>query len=224
MADVFVLAGPPGSGKGTQAKLLAPKLGLPHISLGDLLREAVRNRTKVGEIAKSYLDAGKLVPDQVAIDVAEEAVTKKECKKGFVIDGFPRTLEQAILFDKLLEKLKFDLKSVIYIDITLDEIMRRLTGRRSCLKCGAVFHVQFNPPKVTNVCNSCGEGLVQRKDDTAEVIKVRYDIYEKMTSPLIKYYKKDNKLVYIDGSKTVQEVFKEVSKAVETGDANKNRS
>lgn len=213
-ADVFVLAGPPGSGKGTQAKLLAPKLKLPHISLGDLLREAVRNKTKVGEMAKSYLDAGKLVPDQVAIDIAEEAVTKDECRNGFVIDGFPRTLEQAELFDKLLEKLKFNLKKVLYIDIPLAEILRRLTGRRSCVKCGSVFHVQFNLPKKEGICDNCGEPLRQRHDDTEGVIKVRYGVYEKQTSPLIDYYKKSGKLAHIDGTKPVTEVFKEVSKAV----------
>ena len=214
MADVFVLAGPPGSGKGTQAKLLAPKLGVPHISLGDLLREAVRNRTRVGEIAKGYLDAGKLVPDQVAIDVAEEAVTKKECKNGFVIDGFPRTLEQAVLFDKLLGKLKFNLKKVLYIDISLNVILQRLTGRRSCSGCGAVFNLQFNPPRKEGTCDECGGPLRQRHDDTEEVIKVRYDVYREQTTPLIKYYSKAGKLVQIDGSKPVNDVFKDVSEAI----------
>jgi adenylate kinase len=213
-ADVFVLAGPPGSGKGTQAKLLAPKLGVPHISLGDLLREAVRNKTKVGEVAKGYLEAGKLVPDQVAIDVAEEAVTKKECENGFVIDGFPRTVEQAKLFDGLLRKLGFNLKKVLYIDISLEEILKRLTGRRSCGKCGAVYHVQFNPPKREDICDNCAAPLRQRHDDTKEVIKVRYDVYKEQTFPMMEYYGKTGKLARIDGSKPVNEVFKEVSKAV----------
>jgi adenylate kinase len=213
-ADVHVFAGPPGSGKGTQAKLLAPKLKVPHISLGDLLREAVRNRTKVGEIAKSYLDAGKLVPDSVAIDVAEEAVKKDECRNGFVIDGFPRTLEQAVLFDELLGRLKFNLAKVLYIDIPLDEILKRLTGRRSCRKCGAVYHLTFNPPKVEGKCDVCGGELYQRRDDTDEVIKVRYEVYRRQTSPLIDYYTKTGKLVYINGARDVNEVFKEVSKAV----------
>jgi len=213
-ADVFVFAGPPGSGKGTQAKLLAPKLKVPHISLGDLLREAVRNRSKVGEIAKSYLDAGKLVPDKVAIDVAEEAVSKKECRNGFVIDGFPRTLEQAVLFDGLLNKLGFNLRKVLYIDIPLEEILKRLTGRRSCRKCGAVYHLTFNPPKKDGICDACGGELYQRRDDTDEVIKVRYEVYRDQTSPLIDHYKKTGKLVYINGVRDVSEVFKEVSKAV----------
>jgi len=214
MADVFVFAGPPGSGKGTQAKLLAPKLKVPHISLGDLLREAVRSRSKVGEIAKNYLDAGKLVPDNVAIDVAEEAVSRKECKNGFVIDGFPRTLEQAVLFDILLGKLKSNLKKVLYIDIPLEEILKRLTGRRSCRKCGAVYHLTYNPPKKDGICDVCGGELYQRHDDTDEVIKVRYEVYKKQTSPLIDYYTKAGNLVYINGAKDVSEVFKEVSKAV----------
>ena len=214
MAKVYVLAGPPGSGKGTQAKLLAPKLKVPHISLGDLLREAVRSGTEVGKLAKSYLDAGKLVPDSVAIKVAEEAVTKKECKNGFVIDGFPRTLEQAKLFDALLSKLKFDLSKVLYIDIPLKEILKRLTGRRSCRNCGAVYHLMFKPPKVENVCDICGGELYQRKDDTEDVIKVRYGVYEKQTEPLVDYYKKQGKLAHIDGTQKVEQVFKEVCKAV----------
>jgi adenylate kinase len=208
------LIGPPGSGKGTQAKLLAPKLNVPHISLGDLLREAVRNRSKVGEIAKGYLDAGKLVPDKVAIDVAEEAVKKDECRNGFVIDGFPRTLEQAVLFDELLARLKFNLAKVLYIDIPLEEILKRLTGRRSCRKCGAVYHLTFNPPKADLNCDACGGELYQRRDDTDEVIKVRYEVYRKQTSPLIEYYNKTGKLVHINGARSVDEVFKEASKAV----------
>ncbi|MFH1709885.1 MAG: adenylate kinase [bacterium] len=212
-ADVYVFAGPPGSGKGTQAKLLAPKLKVPHISLGDLLREAVRSASKVGEIAKGYLDAGKLVPDNVAIDVAEETVRKEECKSGFVIDGFPRTLEQAVLFDKLLESLKFNLKKVLYIDISQEEIIKRLAGRRSCRKCGEVYHLTFNPPKVEGKCNVCGGELYQRRDDTDEVIKVRYEVYKKQTSPLMDFYAKTGKLVYINGAKGVAEVFEEVSKA-----------
>ncbi len=213
-ADVYVFAGPPGSGKGTQAKLLAPKLNVPHISLGDLLREAVRSGSKVGEVAKGYLDAGKLVPDKVAIDVAEEAVRKEECRNGFVIDGFPRTMEQAVLFDKLLNKLGFSLAKVLYIDIPLKEILKRLTGRRSCRKCGAVYHLTYNPPKIEGACDACGGELYQRRDDTEEVINVRYGVYQKQTSPLIDYYKKSGKLVYIDGARDVAKVFEEVSKAV----------
>ena len=213
-ADVYVLAGPPGSGKGTQAKLLAPKLKVPHISLGDLLREAVRSGTKVGRLAKGYLDAGRLVPDNVAIDVAEEAVKKEECRNGFVIDGFPRTLEQAVLFDKLLGKLKFNLAKVLYIDIPLEEILRRLTGRRSCRACGAVYNLMFNLPKLEGKCDLCGGELYQRPDDTEDVIKVRYDVYEKQTAPLIDYYKKNGKLVHINGLRQVAEVFKEVCKTV----------
>jgi len=214
LADVYIFAGPPGSGKGTQAKLLAPKLKVPHISLGDLLREAVRGGTKVGQIAKGYLDAGRLVPDNVAIDVAEEAVKKEECRKGFVIDGFPRTLEQAVLFEGLLERLKFNLARVLYIDIPLKEILKRLTGRRSCRKCGAVYNLMYNLPKIEGKCDICGGELYQRRDDTEDVIKVRFKVYEEQTSPLMDYYTKKGKLVQIDGTKDVQEVFKEICKAV----------
>jgi len=213
-ADVYVLLGPPGSGKGTQAKLLAPRLNVPHISLGDLLREAVRNKTKVGEIAKSYLDAGKLVPDRVVAEVAKEAVKKEECRNGFVVDGFPRTLEQAVLFDKLMAELKFNLKSVLYIDLSIAEIEKRLTGRRSCKNCGAVYHIAYKLPKSKDVCDVCGGELYQRLDDTEEVIKTRYEVYLKETRPLIDYYKKAGKLVNIDGSKNVEKVFSEVNEAV----------
>jgi adenylate kinase len=214
MADIIVLLGPPGSGKGTQAKLLAPKLALPHISLGDLLREAVRNETPVGKLAKSFIEAGKLVPDEVVIQVAEEAMKGPQCAKGFVVDGFPRTVGQAKLFDELLKKLKFNIKKVIYIDLPLKEILKRLTGRRSCRKCGAVFHVVFNPPKKEGVCDACASELYQRADDTEVTIKTRFEVYEKETHPLIDYYKKTGKLVNIDGTKAVIKVFEDISKAV----------
>ena len=207
MAKAYVLLGPPGSGKGTQAKLLAPKLGLAHISLGDLLREAVRNGTEIGKLAKSYLDAGKLVPDEVALKVAEEAM---EGKEGFVVDGFPRTVEQAKLFDELLKSIDVELVKVLYIDLPLNEILKRLTGRRSCKKCGAVYHVVFNPPKIEGACDLCGGELYQRKDDTEDVIKVRFDVYKKETFPLIDYYSKTGKLVKINGSREVKKVFEEI--------------
>ena len=210
MADVFVLVGPPGSGKGTQAKMLAPKLGVPHISLGDLLREAVRNKTKVGDLAKSYLDAGKLVPDKVVANVAEETMKKNECANGFVVDGFPRTLEQAGLFEGTLKRLGFSIKKVIFIDLSLDEVIKRLTGRRSCNKCGAVYHVLFKPPKTSDICDSCGGELYQRSDDKEDVIKNRFEIYLKETHPLIEHYKKVGKVARVDGSKDVKNVFDQV--------------
>jgi len=209
-AVAYVLLGPPGSGKGTQAKLLAPKLGMAHISIGDLLREAVRNGTEVGKLAKSYIEAGKLVPDEVAMKIAEDAMKGPACEKGFVVDGFPRTIEQAKLFDALLKRIDFNLEKVLYIDLPLKEILKRLTGRRSCKKCGAVYHVVFNPPKKEGVCDVCGGELYQRKDDTDDVIKVRFDVYQKETFPLIDYFKRSGKLVKIDGSKDVKSVFSEI--------------
>ncbi len=211
---VYVLLGPPGSGKGTQAKLLAPKLGLPHISLGDLLREAVREGTETGKVAKQYLEAGRLVPDELVIKVAEEAMTKPESANGFVVDGFPRTLAQAELFEGLLRKIKFDISKVLYIDIPLEEILRRLTGRRSCRKCGAVYHVAFNPPKKEGVCDICGGELYQRHDDTESTIKVRFDVYKKETRPLMDLYKRSGKLVNINGARPVDAVFKDILRAV----------
>ena len=213
-AAVYVLLGPPGSGKGTQAKLIAPKLKLPHISLGDLLREAVRSNSKIGQLAKGYLEAGKLVPDEVVIQVAEESMRRPEAMSGFVVDGFPRTLAQAKLFDELLKKLNFEIIKVLYIDLGLEGILKRLTGRRSCRKCGAVYHVEFNPPKIANVCDACGGELYQRHDDTSDVIKVRYEVYSKETLPLMDFYKKSGKLLKVNGARPVQEVFKELSDSV----------
>jgi adenylate kinase len=214
MRDVYILLGAPGSGKGTQAKPIASKLGIPHISLGDVLRAAVKNQTKVGIIAKNFIEAGKLVPDEVVLQVAEEAIKGPEYQKGFVVDGFPRTLVQANLFDELVKKLGFSINKVIYIDLPLTEILKRLSGRRSCRKCGAVYHTIFNAPKKEGVCDLCGGELYQRQDDTEATIKVRFEVYEKETSPLVGYYKKAGKLVTIDGTKTVNEVTQALLKLV----------
>lgn len=214
MANIYILLGAPGSGKGTQAKMLAPKLKVPHISLGDILREAVRNQTKVGLLAKSYIEGGKLVPDEVVLQVAAEAIKQPNCANGVVVDGFPRTLIQAKMFDDLLKTIGFNIKKAIYIDMPLPEILKRLTGRRSCKKCGAVYHILFNKPKKDGVCDICGGELYQRADDTDATIKVRFDVYEKETAPLVDYYKKAGKLVTVDGSKIMSEVFESISKAV----------
>jgi len=202
----FVFLGPPASGKGTQAKLLSERLKVPHISLGDILREAVRAGTDEGNRAKSFMDAGKLVPDELTISLAKERFARSDCKNGFIVDGFPRTLKQAEAFESILGECGIELSSVIYITIPVDVAVSRLSGRRSCKKCGAVYHSEFNPPRKLDVCDRCGEKLYQRRDDTEEVIKTRFSVYEKETLPLVRRYGKSGKLKEIDGSASVDEV------------------
>jgi len=207
---VYILIGPPGSGKGTQAKKIAPFLNAPHISLGDLLREAVTKKTEVGSLAESYLKAGKLVPDDVVIKVAEERINEEDCSNGFVVDGFPRTMKQATAFEKTLSRSGFKQEKVIYIDLPLKEILKRLTGRRSCRKCGAVYHVEFSPPKVEGKCDRCGGELYLRHDDEESVIETRYKIYEEQTKPLIDHYKELGILVQINGDQGIDRIFRDI--------------
>jgi adenylate kinase len=205
-AGVYVFLGPPASGKGTQAKMLSEKMSLPHIALGDILREAVRNGTDLGNKAKAFMDAGKLVPDEITIQLAGERFSKPDCKSGFIVDGFPRTLKQSDAFEGLLRSVKLEIASVIYIDIPLAAAVKRLSGRRSCKNCGAVYHVEFNPPKSANVCDRCGGELYQRKDDTEAVITTRFSVYDKETLPLVEHFRKMGKLIKVSGEEGVKEV------------------
>ena len=211
---VYILLGPPGSGKGTQAKRIAPFLNMPHISLGDLLREAVAQKTKIGLKVEKYLKAGELVPDNTVTQVAEERIKKDDCHVGFVVDGFPRTIKQAQVFEKTLDKIGFKQEKAIYIDIPLKEVLRRLTGRRSCKSCGAVYHIEFSPPKVAGKCDKCGGKLYLRHDDEEAVIENRYKVYEKQTKPLIDHYKKLDILTYIDGKQNIDDVFNNICTSI----------
>ncbi len=207
--SVLAFLGPPGSGKGTQAKMLAEKLGLAHISLGDVLREEVRAGSVIGQKAKAFLDAGKLVPDELTIELTGQRLSRPDASAGIIVDGFPRSLVQAEAFDKMTVELKLPVK-VIYFELGEDQIVERLSGRRSCGACGAVYHVKFKAPKREGVCDLCGGGLYQRSDDQEAAIRTRFEVYEKQTKPLIDRYRASGKLVKIDAAGSINEVFKKL--------------
>ena len=205
----LLFLGAPGAGKGTQCKMLAKEKGLKHLSSGDLLREAVKQGTKAGLKAKEFMDKGNLVPDPVLIAMFEEVLSTDEMKNGFILDGFPRNLEQAKALDELLKKLNSKLTTVVNLE-TKDEILEeRITGRRVCpnKECNSVFHIKFAPPKVENVCDNCNGELVHRSDDKSDVVQKRLSVYAEQTEPLIDYYKTSGLLVTIDGESEPKKVF-----------------
>lgn len=208
---ILIFMGPPGSGKGTQAKRLADRLGFPHIALGDILRESIRLGDEVGLLAKGFVEAGKLVPDEVTIRITRERITKPDCQRGFILDGFPRSLIQAQALDETLKGADY---RVVYFDVPLKAVIERNAGRWSCPNCGAVYHVKFNPPKQAGLCDRCGEKLYQRKDDNEEVIKTRFVVYEQQTTPLIEYYSKKGKLLKLEAKATISEVFERLQKVL----------
>ena len=195
----MVFMGPPGAGKGTQARILQGKLGLPQISTGDLFRYNLKNETELGLLAKSYMDAGDLVPDEVTIRMVEERLTHDDCAPGAIFDGFPRNLVQVVALDEMLAD-EGGLSLVPMLTVEDDEVMRRITGRRICRSCGAVYHVEFNPPRVAGICDIDGGELYQRDDDKAETVKNRLYVYYKQTSPLVGYYFAKGLLAEVDGS------------------------
>jgi len=202
----FVFLGAPGVGKGTQAEMVSVKYGIHKISTGDLLRAAVTQHTPLGKEAKQFMDRGDLVPDNVVIGLVEEKVGTPECAKGFILDGFPRTVPQADTLGTLLTTKELSLDRVVHFVIPREEVINRLSGRRSCSQCPAVFHVEFVPPKRDGVCDECGGELVQRRDDRKETVESRLTVYEEQTSPLIDYYRKNNVLAELNGSGSVDDV------------------
>ena len=202
----LVFLGAPGVGKGTQAEMVSAKYGVPKISTGDLLRAAVAQKTPLGLEAKQFMDRGDLVPDKVVIGLVEEKTNAAECAKGFILDGFPRTVPQADTLTGLLAKKGVSLDRVVYFVIPREEVISRLSGRRSCSKCPAVYHVEFVPPKQEGVCDECGGPLIQRSDDRKETVESRLNVYEEQTSPLIEYYREKNLLAELNGSGSVEEV------------------
>ncbi len=210
----IIMLGPPGAGKGTQAKMLVEKLGIPQISTGDMLRAAVKEGTPMGLKAKEYMDGGKLVPDEVVIGIVKDRLGADDCAKGFILDGFPRTIPQAEALDKVLAEMGRKIEYVVNVAVPESELLDRLTGRRTCKKCGAMYHVKFNPPKKEGVCDKCGGELYQRDDDKEETILNRLKVYNDQTAPLIEYYKGQGVLVDIDGSKEIKEIFAEICKAL----------
>ena len=199
----ILLMGPPGAGKGTQAERLIDEFKIPHISTGDMFRAAVKQGTELGKEAKRYMDAGGLVPDVVTIGIVREGLSKPECANGFILDGFPRTEEQAIALDGILKDLGIKLTGVINIAVPDSELVGRVTGRRICKSCGATYHVEANPPRLKDLCDICGDKLVIRSDDQAEVVRHRLETYHEQTEPLKGYYEAQGKLKSIDGAQGI---------------------
>ena len=198
-----ILLGPPGAGKGTQAVKIVEKYGIPHISTGDIFRENIKNGTELGKKAQAYMNRGELVPDDLVIEIATDRLAKDDCKNGFLLDGFPRTVYQAEKLDEFLD-----------IAVGKDELITRLTGRRVCKACGASFHVVNIPPKKEGVCDYCGGELIQRADDNLETVTNRIDVYESQTKPLIDYYEKAGNIAHIDGTTGLDNVFADIVKAL----------
>jgi len=215
MARHYVLLGPPGAGKGTQAQLVSGKLGLPHISSGDIFREHLRNQTELGKVAKGYIDRGELVPDDVTISMIRERLARSDCKKGALLDGFPRTPAQAMSLGELLKERNERIDAVPYIKVEPEVLIERLSGRWTCRAKGHVFHEKYNPAKQTGVCDFDGSELYQRDDDKAETVRNRIQVFFKQTMPLIDYYQSAGVLVEIDGSQSIELVTKEILSALE---------
>ncbi len=210
----LVIFGPPGAGKGTQAKMLSEKLGVPHIATGDIFREAVKAGTELGKLAKQYMDRGELVPDEVVIGIVEERLRRPDCSKGFILDGFPRTIKQAEALDEMLQRMGVKLDAVVNLEVSEDEVVKRISLRRTCRNCGAIYHLITNPPKKEGVCDKCGGELYQRDDDREETVRSRLRVYRQQTEPLLKFYEQRGLLKNVDGEKPIEEVFKEVLAAL----------
>jgi adenylate kinase len=206
----IIMLGAPGAGKGTQAKMIAEKFNIPHISTGDIFRANIKNGTELGKKAKEYMDKGQLVPDELTVEILLDRVAADDCKNGYVLDGFPRTIPQADVLDKELTKLGDKVDFAINVDVPDENIVRRMSGRRACLKCGATYHIEHIPPKQEGICDKCGSELVQRDDDKPETVQNRLSVYHEQTQPLIDYYNKKNILKSVDGTKDMQEVFSDI--------------
>jgi adenylate kinase len=210
-----ILLGPPGSGKGTQAQKMAERYHIPQISTGDILRGAVKERTPLGVEAKGYMDQGRLVPDEVVVGIVRDRVKAPDCNGGFILDGFPRTLPQAEALDATLQEMKRGIDHVVSIEVGTEELIRRLTGRRTCRTCGTMYHLIFNPPIKEGICDTCGGELYQRDDDQEATIRARLQVYREQTTPLIAYYRERGLLRTIDGVGAIEEIFEEIVQAIE---------
>ncbi len=210
----IILMGPPGAGKGTQAEKLVELYQIPHISTGDMFRKAQKEGTELGLKAKSYMDQGQLVPDEVTVGIVKERLAEDDCKGGFLLDGFPRTVQQADALDGILAELDLALDRVVNIEVDKAFLVDRLTGRRVCRACGATFHVTNKAPKVEGVCDKCGGELYQRNDDKVETVSNRLDVYAAQTAPLIEYYQSKGIMSSIDGSKSMEDVLADIRTAL----------
>ena len=231
---ILILLGPPGSGKGTQASLLSEKYGIPSISTGDILRQSIESQEELGLKAKKYMDEGALVPDELVIEIVKFRLVKPDCKRGFMLDGFPRTVTQAEALDSLLDNpltsfnnppaplwkgdkgnsLDYSLSAVVNIDVKDEVVIERLSGRRTCRTCSQIYHIVSLPPKTVGICNNCGGTLYQRDDDKPEAIKKRLEVYTIQTTPLIRYYQEKRKLISINGDREIKEIHEDIIKSL----------
>ena len=208
----LIMLGAPGAGKGTQAKKIAEKYGIPHISTGDIFRANIKNGTELGNKAKSYMEKGLLVPDELTCDLVVDRIAQEDCKNGYVLDGFPRTIPQAEALKAALGKMGTTIDYAINVEVPDENIVKRMGGRRACLACGYTYHVVYNAPKVEDVCDVCGAKLVLRDDDKPETVKKRLDVYHEQTQPLIDFYDKEGVLVEVDGTQNLEDVFQAITK------------
>jgi len=206
----IILMGLPGAGKGTQASEIVKKFPIPHISTGDMFRKAIKDETDLGKEAKSYMDRGELVPDEVTVGIVKDRISEDDAKKGFLLDGFPRTIEQAEALSNIMQELDRKIDAVINIEVPEEELMNRLTGRRICEKCGTTYHLVFNPPKVEGICDLDGGKLYQREDDNPETVANRLNVNVKQSKPILEFYDNKNVLKNIDGSRDINVVTKDV--------------
>ena len=206
----IIMLGAPGAGKGTQAEMICEKYGLPHVSTGDIFRANIKNGTELGKEAKQYMDKGQLVPDELTVKILLDRVAQDDCKNGYVLDGFPRTVPQAEVLEEALNKLGDKIDYAINVEVPDENIINRMSGRRACVNCGATYHVVYAPTKVEGICDKCGEKLILRDDDKPETVKSRLDVYHKQTQPLIEFYSKKNILKEVDGTVSMNDVFNSI--------------
>lgn len=208
----LLIMGPPGAGKGTHAKLICKEYNIPHISTGDMFRNAIKLGSNQGMIAKKFIDQGELVPDDIVIGIVKEKIQEDNCKAGFLLDGFPRNIEQAKSLDLILSECNIKIDAVLNLQVSNDILIKRISGRRVCSVCGETYHIENNKPEVEGVCDLCGGKLIQRKDDTEKTVKNRLEIYDKQTKPLLKYYEKQNLLNNLNGVGDINLVFNKIKK------------
>lgn len=211
----IVMLGAPGAGKGTQAQMISEKFNIPHISTGDIFRYNIKNGTELGKKAKGYMDAGQLVPDELTIEILLDRVAGDDCKDGYILDGFPRTIPQAQALTDVLSKNGDQIEYAIDVEVPDDNIIKRMSGRRTCPECGASYHIQYIPPKKEGICDNCGAALVQRDDDKPETVQNRLSVYHDQTQPLIDFYRGQNVLHEVDGTKEMNDVFADIVKILE---------
>jgi len=211
----LVIVGPPGAGKGTQSARISSKYGIPHVSTGDMFREILRREDQLASRVRRYVESGELVPDELVVEMVRDRICRPDCERGFILDGFPRTLSQAEALDKMLREANKDLDAVLYLRVSEEAVVRRLSRRRVCESCGAIYHLDHSPPKMPGVCDRCGGRIVQRDDDREEVVRERLRVYHRQTEPLVGYYRQRGILIEVDGCKKMDQVWEDIQRALD---------